>query len=170
MTCQRKLHRAVTDFVPTLDDLQDTGRLQFFYHSPCSILPVRDVLGEQGHGYKTEPYIERNAENFCSWCRQCEDIQPFLKSRAKYVFLFTTCRNRRLTKYRAVCVVGYIRKDRCQLRLHGGYAVIGETKLYSFEDALVLCRDGNPRHIKRMVGRDKTCRLLDHFDGRKNIL
>ncbi len=31
----------------TYNNLEEKGRLQFFFHSPSSILPIRDVLNEQ---------------------------------------------------------------------------------------------------------------------------
>ncbi|MGD0329204.1 MAG: hypothetical protein ABSB40_02015 [Nitrososphaeria archaeon] len=31
----------------TYNDLEEIGRLQFFFHSPSSILTIRDVLNEQ---------------------------------------------------------------------------------------------------------------------------
>jgi len=32
--------------------LEEKGRLQFFFHSPSSELPIRDVLNEQKKGHK----------------------------------------------------------------------------------------------------------------------
>ena len=64
---------------PNFSDLEETGRLHFFYHSPSSQLPVRDVLDEQKHGYKTEPYIEKCAENYCLECYQ-DNIRGFCRA------------------------------------------------------------------------------------------
>jgi hypothetical protein len=47
--------------------------------------------------------------------------------------------------------------------------VIGETKLYSFEDAYRPRSDGNARHLWKILNRRKTGRILDHFEGKKNI-
>ena len=73
--------------------LKPTGRLQFSFYSPSSDLPVRDVCNEQGHDYKTEPHLERNAENYVNKCYQ-KNIQGLLKHREKYLFLFTTCKSK----------------------------------------------------------------------------
>ena len=51
-------------------DLEETGRLHFFYHSRDSLLPVRDVLSQHRMGFKKEPYLERSAENYCVPCLQ----------------------------------------------------------------------------------------------------
>jgi hypothetical protein len=68
MSCCRKSHRATGSRDFHLTHLDETGRLHYFYHSPSSDLPIRDVLGEQGAGRKTEPHLERNAENYCCCC------------------------------------------------------------------------------------------------------
>ena len=80
MRCRKKPHRATDLLDFHFTDLDETGRLHYFYHSPSSDLPIRDVLGEQGAGRKTEPYLERNAENYCRCCWQ-PNIVGFLKSR-----------------------------------------------------------------------------------------
>lgn len=74
------------------ENLEEKGRLQYFFHSPSSKLPIRDVLNEQKRGYKTEPHIEIGAENYINRCYQSNNIMPFLKSKGKYLFLFTTCK------------------------------------------------------------------------------
>jgi len=97
-------------------NLREKGRLQYFYHSPSSELPVRDVLGEQkakgkSVGQKTEPHIEIGAENYINCCYQRKNIVPFLKSEEKYLFLFTTCKCQNLkVHYGEKFVVGYIIK------------------------------------------------------------
>jgi hypothetical protein len=57
------------------DCLKEKGMLQYFWHSPSSKLPVRDVLGEnkvngESVGRKPEPHIEIGAENFIAKCYQ----------------------------------------------------------------------------------------------------
>jgi len=118
------------------DGLAQTGRLHFFYHSPSSKYPVRDVCGEQGHGEKTEPHIEKKAENYCRNCLQ-GNIVGFLRSREKYLFLFTTCKNPEMARYlNERFVVGYIKKARALWR--GRWAVQGALRLVSFEDSFPL--------------------------------
>ncbi|KKN43011.1 hypothetical protein LCGC14_0707370, partial [marine sediment metagenome] len=58
----RKKDLKATNFL--FENLEDKGRLQYFFHSPSSELPIRDVLDEQKKGHKTEPHIEIGAENY----------------------------------------------------------------------------------------------------------
>lgn len=169
MGYETKSVRESGDLTTNLRDLDETGRLQFFYHSPRSRLPVRDVLNGQGQGYKTEPHIEKNAENHCRKCVQ-RNVQGFLRSRERYLFLFTRSMNRQIKHSGRLSVVGYIVKEDYEFRPGRFYAVSGETRLFSFEDAYPLRSDANPRHMKKTLGRVETGRILDHFDGKRNIL
>lgn len=161
-----------------LSNLRETGRLQFFFHSPKSEYPVRDITNEQRKGYKTEPHIEKCAENYCSECYQSNNIVPFLKSDEKYLFLFTTCKNRSLKKfYNQRLIVGYIIKERALRRQNGKsihWAVQGETKLYSFSNAFPLTKLVDRSIIKHIRVRTLTSKetsiILQHFDGKRNIL
>jgi hypothetical protein len=177
MACRWTSRYQIKKLKRNLTDLDETGRLHFFYHSPSSSYPVRDVLNEQGHGYKTEPYIEmrhkgEGAENYCCECNQM-NIRGFLRGRQKYLFLLTTCRNEKLKHSGAVCIVGYIVKERCELRPGGFYAVVGRVRLFSFDDAIRLgesASDNNPRQMKKMCDAKRTRSILHHFKGKKNIL
>lgn len=155
--------------------LEPTGRLQFFFHSPSSDLPVRDVCNEQGHGYKTEPHLEKNAENYKKECYQKTNIQGLLKHREKYLFLFTTCRSRAayMRGYEGErYIVGYIRVKRFLPR-QGFVAVQGQTKLVAFKDAYRLQKlDASPghRHIRvKTLNAEETKRVLKHLRGATNI-
>jgi hypothetical protein len=152
-----------------LSDLDEMGRLQFFYHSPRSMFPVRDILNDQHQGYKTEPHIEKGAENYCQECIQ-RNIRKLLEGTEKYLFLFTRCKNENSGHFGKLYVVGYILKHDYELRPGGFYAVLGETKLYSFDDAYPLASDRNPRHFRKKCDRHMTLRILDHFDRRRNII
>lgn len=178
MVCRGGSRRRIREFQPNLTNLDETGRRHFFYHSPSSEYPVRDVNNEQGHGYKTEPYIElgpddRGAENYCRKCLP-ENIREFLKSSEKYLFLFTTCRNEGLKEHCGnVYIVGYIKKVCAEFRHRRFYAVIGPVKLYPFRDAYQLgasASDNNPRQMKKKCDLLLTRRILKHFKGKKNIL
>jgi hypothetical protein len=172
MSCRKKSHRATGSLEVNLTDLDETGRLHFFYHSPSSPLPVRDVLNEQGAGYKTEPYIEKCAENYCRKCNPAS-IRGFLKSRERYLFLFTTCRDNQSKRAGKVLVVGYIEKEHCELRPGGFYAVIGPTKLVSFDKAYNLgesASDNNPRQLPKKCDARKTGRILRRLGTGRNIL
>ncbi len=144
------------------------GRLQFFFHCPQSTLPIRDVIGKN----KTEPHIEKNAENFCVECYQ-NNIVGFLRSRAKYLFLFTKCKSKKpaLREYRGErFIVGYIAKDRWLWR-GSHYAVQGFTKMVPFQRAFPLVKFGpRVRHwrMKRLNER-QTSLVLEHLACTKNI-
>src|ERR1700675_4406211 len=143
MTCkptQRRQDRPTTleqEFRVT--GLNPAGRLQFFYHCPQSALPIRDVIGKK----KKEPHIEKNAENYCVECYQ-NNIQSFLKSPEKYLFLFTKCMSKEpaLRKfYGQRLIVGYITKERWLPR-RGHYAVQGFTKVVPFQAGFNLSTFG----------------------------
>jgi len=172
MTCRQKWARKVHQLVPNFSDLEEKGRLHFFYHSPSSKLPVRDILNEQNEDYKTEPYAEKNAENYCCECNQ-PNIRGFLNGSEKYLFLFTTCRNEKSKHRGKVYIVGYIEKGRYELRPGGFYAAIGLLKLFSFEDAYCLGKstsDNNPRQMRKKLNGGKTRKILNGFKGKVNIL
>ncbi len=145
------------------------GRLQFFFHSPSSRLPVRDVLGKG----KTEPHFEKQAENYCAKCYQ-RNIQGFLNhAEEKYLFLFTRCRNKKMKKcYSKRFIVGYIVKKRRLRRGPDWWAVQGPTMIFSFKDAYPLNKvTKHPRHVRVMkLDRRQTERVLGHFAGKRNIL
>jgi len=172
MACHQTQIRRANAPDPNFFDLEERGRLHFFYHSPSSKLPVRDVLNEQKHEYKTEPYIEKCAENYCGECNQA-NIRGFLKSKEKYLFLFTTCRYKGSKHLGKVYIVGYIEKKRYELRPGGFYAAIGPLKMFSFNDAWPLGKsmyDNNPRQMQKKLSPGRTQQILDHFEGKENIL
>ena len=156
-----------------LANLEEKGRLQFFFHSPSSELPVRDVLNGQGRGYKTEPHIEIDAENFINLCYQKNNIIPFLKSREKYLFLFTTCKSMNLKDYlNRRFIVGYIIKQKI-IDCGDHYAVQGETKLYAFEDAypLEILFPSTYKNMRiKKLSKEETRKVLNHLKTKRNIL
>lgn len=153
-----------------LKNLKDKGRLQFFFHANTSKWPVRDVLGRE----KTEPYLEKRAENYCTTCYQ-PSIVGFLKRSEKYLFLFTTCRNPELPQHSKRFIVGYIVKKKPILRTNkrreSWLAVQGPTKIFSFEDAFPL-RKLTSKRIRgvRRLDENETAHVLRYFKGKKNIL
>lgn len=151
-----------------LTSLKPEGRLQFFFHCPQSPLPIRDVVGMR----KSEPHIEKNAENYCVECYQ-NNIVGFLRSREKYLFLFTKCAARELAlrNYRHKrFIVGYITKERWLSR-DGHYAVQGFTKLVPLEAAFPLATFGpRARHWRvKKLDQHQTLLVLEHLAGAKNI-
>ena len=155
-----------------LEGLEQTGRLQFFYHCSSSSLPIRDVIQRM----KTEPHIEKRAENYMRKCYYRNNILPFLKSTEKYLFLFTTCTSSRkefpeMSRYRdRRFIVGYIKKEKAPWR-NDHYAVQGETKLVAFEDAMPIeALFRKPFRAVRLLGKDETRRVLAKLKRGRNIL
>jgi hypothetical protein len=168
---QRRRKNRVNPDSFVMKGLENTGRLHFFYHSPLCSLPVRDVTGR----HKTEPHIEKCAENYCVQCLQ-QNIVGLLKSTAKYLFLFTRCKKRGLPFFGKRYVVGYIVKDRWLPRSHKNkthFAVQGRTKLVSFENGFPLAqlRPKTGRFLRfAKLNRGETERLLQRFGKAPNIL
>lgn len=166
---------------PNIDprSLEETGRLHFFYHSPDSHFPIRDVRDSQGRGRKTEPYIEKQAENYCVPCLQ-SNIRGFLKSKEKYLFLFTRRSDDAGDGERYV--VGYLTEKRClhrtrrkEARVNRWWAAQGQIKLVSFENAFPLNRIVGKKSALRYVrfkklDEKKTAQILRHFRRKENIL
>lgn len=147
------------------DNLAEKGRIKFFFHCPDSKYPIRDIIYQE----KTEPHIEKNAENYCSECYQHNVIVPFLCSDEKYLFLFTTCRSGHWKKYKDHSfIVGYIVKEKALWR-SDHWAIQGKTYMYSFLDAYPL-PSKNPRHQKRLKTEKETEKILNHFESKTNIL
>jgi len=165
-------------------NLESKGRLQYFFHSPSSELPIRDILNEQKQGNKTEPHIEIGAENYWHECYQSNNIIPFLESNEKYLFLFTTCRNRNLKEfYGKKFVVGFIKKmftgispkhkkSNCQKDESGPKKYVkGEIYLYGFSDSISLDELGFDKDTRvHKIDVDMTSLILNHFDNKTNIL
>jgi hypothetical protein len=152
--------------------LNENGRLQFFYHSPSSKLPIRDVLREQGQYYKTEPHIEIGAENYWTACYQKNNIVPFIRNNEKYLFLMTTCRNENLKPFFGrKFIVGYIFMKLSGENIKGIYYVKGDTFLYSFNDAIPITELGYSKWTRvKLVDKRDAKKILNHFRNRKNIL
>lgn len=172
MGCKPPIPARNDDLTVNLHDLDDNGRLHYFYHSPSSNLPVRDVLNELSQGYKTEPHLEKNAENYCCECMQ-GNIRGFLRSREKYLFLVTRMQRTATKYYGARFIVGYIEKGTArshEWRRGGFYALVGATNIYSFCDAYPLASMTNFRHYPRKVTERLTATILKHLSNGRNIL
>lgn len=157
---------------PRLEDLTETGMVKYFFHSRLSSLPVRDVLNSQDRGFKTEPHIEKNAENYLNRCYQ-GNIKKFAESERKYLFLTTMRRDVSVKKQRQY-IVGYLEKEKVEKRNspEGGthLAIIGPTSLYAFDDAILVAdifdwRSFTRGHLtgKPWVDERKTEQILEHF-------
>ena len=172
MGCKHTSPARKDDLDINLHDLDETGRLHYFYHSPSSVLPIRDVLNEQGQGYKTEPYLEKQAENYCGECMQ-PNIRGFLRSREKYLFLVTKCMRREIKHFRTHYIVAYLQKSKAhgyEWRPGGFYAALGDLKIYSFEDSYPLESMDNFRWFPRKANERMTARILDHLGDGRSIL
>lgn len=154
------------------DDFEDLGYTQFFYTQKDSNLPIRDVMNTHNKGFKTEPFIEMKAENFCSKCYQT-NINSFTKKLdRRYLFLITNTRDSVVEDEfgRKRWIVGYIEKQR-GLALNGRTAVQGPIKLVSFEDAVGLDEinaDTGFRSNKKL-DEDQTNKLIDKLEDAENI-
>lgn len=154
---------------------KQTGMVQYFYHSPSSKLPIRDVLNEWGKGYKPEPHIEAGAENLLSSCYQ-RNIKKMAQSDRNYLFLITKCANPRMKNfYDNQYIIGYILKKETGER-KGRIFIRGETFLFDFQDSLltkaIFGWNFNQPKLCSMpyVDEEKTSRILGSFSGKENIL
>ncbi len=155
--------------------LDETGMVQFFYHSPSSTLPIRDVLGEMKRGMKTEPHIEIGAENYWARCYP-RNIKKLAEGNEKYLFLVTTCRNKTIKEhYGNQYIVGYIIKKEFMDR-GGFYCVKGPTRLFSFNNS-VKVTELFPQNFDQVrfshnpnVNKSKTQKILKRFKYKRNIL
>ncbi|MFI5362069.1 MAG: methyltransferase domain-containing protein [Elusimicrobiota bacterium] len=116
------------------------GMVQYFYASPDSKLPVRDVANKQGAGFKTEPHVETGAENFIKACVQA-NMRFAVENGVKYLFLVTRNVNKEMKEYFGrQFVVGYIRIQRKleQTAADGKrfVSILGKTKIVSYEQAV----------------------------------
>lgn len=154
-----------------------SGRLQYFFHSPSSKLPIRDVRNEQRQGFKTEPHIEIGAENYWNCCYQSNNIIPMINNNEGYLFLMTTCRNWALGNlYGLKLIVGYIKVKQHWLvknpdRGERHYFVKGPVFLYHFKDSIPITRISYSKWTRTMlVSAEDTETILAHFKNKKNIL
>ena len=169
-----------------LNNLVEEGMIQYFYHSPSSKLPVRDILNEREKGHKTEPYIEIGAENFLNSCYQ-PNIRKFIERKTKYLFLITTCKNKEIDKaFSKQFIVGYIIAESI-LKINEAntirYCIKGQTFIYPFEDS-ILVKDLFEKNFSQSENRgktfslfrdvfidtQKTSEILAHFKNKENIL
>jgi hypothetical protein len=117
--------------------LKEKGRIQYFYHSSFSTLPVRDVCNGQGEGWKTEPHIEIGAENYVGPCRPTNIIAHLNHDDEKYLFLVTTCRNKSMPEYDGKSYfVGYVEKSEELVTQDVRRALKGKAFLFPFEKSV----------------------------------
>lgn len=166
------------------EDFPEKGRIQYFYHSPLSELPVRDVTNKQGKGHKTEPHIEIGVENYLAECYQ-PSIRKFARNDERYLFLVTTCRNEKINEKLGEnktnqFIIGYIVKEKVCVIYHdkGRHMCVGgKTCIYSFDDSILVkdlfgwnfSRSELLSDKKRIVDCDKTKDILQHFSGKQDI-
>lgn len=145
------------------NNIKEIGRLQYFYCSPSSNLPIRDVLNERKQGKKKEPHIEIGAENYWRDCYQ-NSIKSSIQNKEKYLFLFTTFNNEKV-------IVGYIEKQYFGKRADGGFFIKGKTFLFNFEDAMPLSKMDYSKYTRvKLINEKDTQILLNHFKNKKNII
>jgi hypothetical protein len=163
-----------------LTNLKENGMLQYFWHSPSSRLPIRDVLGEnkvhgKSVGRKPEPHIEIGAENFIAGCYQT-NIKKFCSSDRRYLFLVTTCRSKRLEEHlNEQYIVGYIVKEEA-FDINGHVCVKGFTKIVPFLHDLRMTRFFGRKFSQidfvhnPTVGENKSNRIRRVGDSHRNQL
>jgi len=174
LQAQRDYHAASTDEPEVKSEaefdrseLGGKGQLKWFFHSPHSEYPVRDIVNRG----KTEPYIEQEAENYCNHCYQ-PNVRTFAESDSRrYLFLFTRCENEDLHEHRERRIVGYIDKKR-KLDMGDHVAAQGDVTLVAFEDSVDLVGIvDSPTYVRsEVLDEETTQRLVDYFDGQENIL
>jgi hypothetical protein len=101
------------------------------------------------------------------------NILGFLKSREKYLFLFTKCESRDpalRNVHGKRLIVGYIVKERWLPR-GGHYAVQGRTKVVPFDGAFDLSKFGTgTRHWRvKKFDQQQTSLILEHLQPAKDI-
>lgn len=189
--CERKVSNIGSDLEYISDKInlpkiEEKGMVQYFYHSPDSKLPVRDIFERQ----KPEPHIEIGAENYLSKCYQ-PNIKEFVRRDMKCLFLITTCKNKEINKKinrkfgknkTNQFIVGYIVKK--EDFITGGHiCIMGKTFIYSFDDSILVKNifdknfaqsenKGKTLSLCRDVFLDnkKTEKILKHFKKKTNIL
>jgi len=148
-------------------ELGGKGQLKWFFHSPHSEYPVRDIVNRG----KTETYIEQEAENYCSQCYQ-PNVRTFAESDSRrYLFLFTRCENEALYEHGERRIVGYIDKKR-KLDMGDHVAAQGDVTLVAFEDSVDLVGIvDSPTYVRsEVLDEETTQRLVNYFDEQENIL
>ncbi len=148
------------------NDYSYIGREHYFRHYSYSQMPIRDITA------KTEPHIEIGAENYLRCCYQ-PNIERFLKSQDKYLFLCTTCCNREINDgwaYGKRFIIGFIKKGISKdMGTHS--AAMGDTYIVKFDESLEYGHLG----IKRSRGMQRfndiqTKRILETVCSLPNIL
>ncbi|MFQ5816158.1 MAG: hypothetical protein ACE5G7_06645, partial [Candidatus Hydrothermarchaeaceae archaeon] len=148
------------------EELNETGREQFFRHYSKSKLPIRDIIN------KTEPHIEVGAENYKRPCLK-RNINGSHNRLEKYLFLCTTCQNKEVGNggfFGKRLIVGYIKK-RGWVDFGNRKSIIGDMYIVPFDkrlnyDTLNLKRSRGMRRFDGVV----TAKLLKLIHSNNNIL
>lgn len=153
----------VEETIVDKEKLQEKGRIHYFYHSPTSKLPIRDVCNKQGKGWKTEPHIEIGAENYVGPCRPTNVIAHLNHDEEKYLFLVTTCRNKEMEEHAQPYIVGYIEKSVELITSDKRRALKGKLFLFPFEESVPYYSIFPHFAPIRLVDKKKTKEILDKF-------
>jgi hypothetical protein len=152
------------------NELEEKGRLKFFYHCPESELPIRNVTDNDKNGLKTEPHIEIGVENYLNRCYQ-DYLQDAIDNNEKYIFWMTTCRNSKLPEYNERRIIGYLVLQESKEIDEDRFYFKGKAHIFSFEDSIQVKDLGyfaKPR--KQLVEEENSKKILDHFKDKKNIV
>lgn len=145
------------------EKLKEKGRTHYFYHSPSSMLPIRDVCNELGEGHKTEPHIESCSENFVRPCRPTNIVAHLNREDEKYLFLVTKCRNEKMDEYGKIYIVGYIEKSEHLLLGGKRHAVKGKMAIFPFEKSILYYEIFSRFAPVALVDENRTRIILSHF-------
>jgi len=66
----------------------DVGKLVYLLCTESSVLPIRDVLNDQGQGLKLEPNYETGTYNFCRFCNH-RSVVAAIRHGYRYLLFFT---------------------------------------------------------------------------------
>lgn len=139
------------------------GRIHYFYHSPFSTLPIRDVCNGQGEGWKTEPHIEIGAENYVGPCRPTNIVAHLNRGDEKYLFLATTCKNPQMQENKMPYFVGYIEKSEELTTKDKRRALRGKIFLFPFKKSVPYESIFQHFAPMRLVDETTTKTLLSRF-------
>ena len=162
------------------------GVLQFFYHCPDEILPIRDIR----YRGKTEPHYENLTENWCSECMN-QQIRSVNSRQLDYLILLTRYNFKGHKFYDKYLIVGYLKRADVNRFIKLNHNLIAdvhpfepdnpetcgffagdlkESKFVSADDAYILEGVTNFRHNKRLVSSKYAKSILHHFENKRNIL
>jgi len=90
--------------------VSDVGKLVYFLCTESSVLPIRDVLNDQGQGLKLEPNYETATYNFCRFCNH-PSVLAAIRHGYRYLLFVTRYKGLDPRFWGQYYVVGYYDLD-----------------------------------------------------------